>query len=75
MYLMTYRISHRLIDVAVLRGIFGNKARTRCPVLEQRYMKSGMRNYPTRAAGGRDLNRVIRLGQDHPPRCARVGYP
>ena len=26
MYLMTYRTSHRLIDVAVFRGIFGNKA-------------------------------------------------
>ena len=26
MYLMTYRTSHRLIDVVVFRGIFGNKA-------------------------------------------------
>jgi hypothetical protein len=26
MHLMTYRTSHRLIDVAVFRGIFGNKA-------------------------------------------------
>ena len=25
MYLMIYRTSHRLIDVAVFRGIFGNK--------------------------------------------------
>ena len=26
MYLMTYRTSHRLIDVVAFRGIFGNKA-------------------------------------------------
>jgi hypothetical protein len=25
-YLMTYRTSHRLIDVAVFRGVFGHKA-------------------------------------------------
>ena len=27
---------------------------------------------PETGAGGRDLNRVVRLGQDRPPRCAHV---
>ena len=31
MYLVTYRTSHRLIDVAVFRGIFGNKALNAVP--------------------------------------------
>jgi len=73
MYLMTYRTSHRLIDVAVFRGIFGHKALNAvsgvwAPVHKERHAGIAQR----RGAGGRDLNRVVRLGQDRPPRCARV---
>jgi hypothetical protein len=69
MYLMTYRTSHRLIDVAVSRGIFGNKALNavsggRAPIYKERHAGIAQR----RGAGGRDLNRVVRLGQDRPPR-------
>ena len=73
MYLMTYRTSHRLIDVVVFRGIFGNKALNAvsavwAPVHKERHAGIAQR----RGAGGRDLNRVVRLGQDRPPRCART---
>jgi hypothetical protein len=73
MYLMTYRTSHRLIDVAVFRGIFGNKALNAvsgvwAPVYKERHAGITQR----RGAGGRDLNRVVRLGQDRLLRCARV---
>ena len=73
MYLMTYRTSHRLIDVAVFRDIFGNKALNAvsgvgAPVYKKRHTGIAQR----RGAGGRDLNRVVRLGQDRLPRCARV---
>jgi hypothetical protein len=45
MYLMTYRTSHRLIDVAVFRGIFGNKplnavSRVGAPVHKERHAES-----------------------------------
>ena len=62
--------SHRL--VAVFRGIFGNKALNAvsgvwAPVYKERH--AGIAQRP--GAGGRDLNRVVRLGQDRLPRCAR----
>ena len=44
MYQMTYRTSHRLIDVVVFRDIFENKAlNERYPLFGHRYIKSGMR--------------------------------
>jgi hypothetical protein len=74
MYLMTYRTSHRLIDVAVFRGILGNKALNAvsavgAPVHKERHAGIAQR----RGAGGRDLNRVVkaRPGPSAPMR-ARV---
>jgi hypothetical protein len=54
MYLMTYRTSHRVIDVAVFRGIFGNKALNAvsgvgAPVYKERHARIAQR----RGAGGR----------------------
>ena len=54
MYLMTYRTSHRLIDVAVFRGIFGNKplnavSAVGAPVHKERH--AGIA--PETGAGGR----------------------
>ena len=73
MYLMTYRTSHRLIDVAVFRGIFGNKALNAvsgawAPVYKERHAGITQR----RGAGGRDLNRSVRLGQDRPDARAPI---
>ena len=46
MYLMTYRTSHRLVDVAVFRGIFGNKALNAVSAVWAPVHKAACRNSP-----------------------------
>ena len=75
MYLMTYRTSHRLIDVVVFRGIFGNKALNAvsavwAPVHKERHAGIAQR----RGAGGRDLNRVVKA-RPGPPAPMRSRVP
>ena len=75
MYLMTYRTSHRLIDVAVFRGIFGHKALNAvsgvwAPVHKERHAGIAQR----RGAGGRDLNRVVKA-RPGPPAPMRSRVP
>jgi hypothetical protein len=74
MYLMTYRTSHRLIDVVVFRGIFGNKALNAvsavwAPVHKERHAGIAQR----RGAGGRDLNRAVRRQDRHPDAPYKYG--
>jgi hypothetical protein len=68
MYLMTYRTSHRLIDVAVFRGIFGNKPLNAVSAIEgHRYIKSGMRIASDEGRAVETLTTIARFGRDRPP--------
>ena len=72
MYPVTYRTSHRLIDVAVFRRIFGNKALNGVSGYGAAVDKQRHAEYPLDGgAGGRGLNRDERLGQNRPPGYAR----